>query len=162
MLKEQWVWSRKYIAIRTLVHRSTPSLYPNAKSPAELFLGCKTATNIPYIPFGTAALMQCSSDDDHEHVCTFDPQEGDSCWARLDSTENVWSKGLVVRKVIGVPDSYVVDVDGCRYCQNKHDLTLSPPDDDDGESDNHHADHNVPMVRAVMPTLHPRPQLKFL
>ena len=42
-----------------LVHWSTPLLYNNAKSPAELFLGCKIATNIPYIPFGTAALMQC-------------------------------------------------------------------------------------------------------
>ena len=37
-----------------LVHQSTPLLYPNAKSPAELFLGRKIATNIPYIPFGTA------------------------------------------------------------------------------------------------------------
>ena len=34
-----------------LFHQSTPLLYPNAKSPAELFLGCKIATNIPYIPF---------------------------------------------------------------------------------------------------------------
>ena len=95
-----------------------------------------------------------------EHIHTFDPQ-GNSCWARLDPTENVWSKGLVVRKVIGVSDSYVVEADGHRYCQNKCNLTLSPPDDDDGESDNHHANHDVPMARAVMPTLHPRPQLKF-
>ena len=101
-----------------LVHQSTPLLYPNAKSPAKLFLGCKIATNIPYIPFGTAAQMQCSSDD-HDYVCNFDPQEGDSCWARLDSAENVWSKGFVVRKVIGVPDSYVVEVDGHRYYHNK-------------------------------------------
>ena len=46
-----------------LVHRSTPLLYPNARSPAELFLGHKIATNIPYILFGIAALMQHSSDD---------------------------------------------------------------------------------------------------
>ena len=64
----------------------------------------------PFIPFGTAALIQCS--DDHDH--TFDPQEGDSCWARLDPTEKVWNKGLAIRKVTGVPDSYVVEVDGCR------------------------------------------------
>ena len=68
--------------------------------------------------------------------------------------------------MIGVPDLYVVEVDGCRYCHNKCDLTLSPPGannngDDKSDSDNHHADQNVPMATAVMPTLRPRPQLKF-
>ena len=75
-------------------------------------------------------------------------------------------KGLVIRKVIGVPDSYVVEVDGHRYHRNKCDLTLSPPDannndNDESDSDNNQADHNVPMARGVIPTLHPRPQLKF-
>ena len=73
----------------------------------------------------------------------------------------MWGKGLVVRKVIGVPDSYVVEVDGRRYHCNKYDLALSPPDDNDSVSDNYHADHNVPKARAVMPTLCSRPQLKF-
>ena len=58
----------------------------------------------PYIPFGTVALIQHSDDHDHDQVCTFEPQEGDSCWARLDPTENVWNKGFVMRKVIAVPD----------------------------------------------------------
>ena len=75
--------------------------------------------------------------------------------------ENVWEKGFIVRKVIGVPDSYVMEVDGHRYCRNKHDLTLSPPDDNNNESDSHSDDHDVPMATGVMPTLHPRPQLKF-
>ena len=79
-----------------LVHRSTPLLYNNAKSPAELFLGCKIATNIPYIPFGTAALMQHLRDD-HDHVHRFDPNDGDSCYVRINPNENVWEKGLVVR-----------------------------------------------------------------
>ena len=94
--------------------------------------------------------MQCLRNiDDHDHVHNFDQQEGDSCWARLDPTENVWSKGFVVRKVIGVPDSYVVEVDGCRYHCNKHYLTLSPLDDnnDENNSDNHNADQNVPMAQ---------------
>ena len=68
--------------------------------------------------------------------------------------------------MIRVPDSYVVEVDGRRYHRNKHDLTLSPPgannsDDNESDSDNHHADQNVPMATAVMPTLCPGPQLKF-
>ena len=62
----------------------------------------------------------------------------------------------MVRKVIGVPDLYVVEVDGCRHCCNKCDLTLSPPGannnyDDKSDSDNHQADHNVPMATAVCP-----------
>ena len=62
-----------------LVHRFTPLLYSNnAKSPAELFLGHKIATNIPYIPFGTAALTQCSRTDDHNHEHRFNPNDGDS------------------------------------------------------------------------------------
>ena len=72
----------------------------------------------------------------------------------------------MVRKVVRVPNSYVVEVDGHRYCCNKPDLTLSSPgannnNDDKSDSDNHHADQNVTMATAVMPSLHPRPQLKF-
>ena len=44
--------------------------------------------------------------------------------------ENLWEKGFKVRKVIGVPDSYVVEVGGRRYHHNKHDLTLRHPSDD--------------------------------
>ena len=109
----------------------------------------------------SAALMQHPRNDDHDHKCRFNPNDGDPCCVRVNPNENIWEKGLVVRKVIGVPDSYVVEVDGCRYCHNKHDLTLSPPDDNNNKSDNHHADQNVPMATAVMTTLHPRPQLKF-
>ena len=96
-----------------LVHQSTPLLYSNnVKSPAEMFLGLKIATNIPYIPFGTAALMQHARNDDRDHECRFEPSEGDVCYARLNPMENVWEKGFIVRKVIWVLDSYVVEVEG--------------------------------------------------
>ena len=103
--------------------------------------------------------------DDHDSVHRFDPNDGDSCYVRINPNENVWEKGLVVRKVVGVLDPYVVEVDGHRYRRNECDLTLSPPDannDDESDSDNHHANHDVPMATVVMPTLHPRHQLKFL
>ena len=156
---------KDYFLLGLLVHQSTPLLYPDAKSQAELFLGHKIATNIPYIPFGTAALMLHSRNvDDHDNVHRNDPNDGDPCYVRINPNENVWGKGLVVRKVIGVPDSYLVEVDGHRYHHNKPDLTLNPPgannnDDDESDSDNHHTDQNVPMATAVMPTLCPRPQL---
>ena len=111
--------------------------------------------------------MQHPKSDDHDQKHRFEPNDGDSCYVRINPNENVWEKGLVIRKVIGVPDSYVVEVDGHRYHHNKCDyLTLSPPgannnNDYTSDSDNHHADQNVPMATAVMPTLCPRPQLKF-
>ena len=91
-----------------LVHRFTPFLYSgNAKSPAEIFLGQKIATNILHILFGTAALMHSlrNNNNDHDHERRFDPQARDSCYTRLNPMENVWEKGFIVRKVIGVPDS---------------------------------------------------------
>ena len=145
-----------------LAHQSTPLLYPSAKSTAELFIGRKIATNIPYVPFATAALVQhLRNVDDHGKVRRFEPDYSDFCYVRINPNETVWEKGLVIRMVIGVPDSYVVEVDGHRYCRNKRDLTLVPPSDDNDESDGHQTDHDVPMARAVMPTLCPRPELKF-
>ena len=140
-----------------LVHRATPLLYSTqAKSSAELFLGHKLSTNIPCIQFGMAALMQHK---EPEHKCLFEPKDGDICYARLDPSVNQWSKGFIVRQVVGVPDSYVVEVDGHRYRQNKRDITLYPLGDNE-ESDGH-SDVEEPMAAGVIPTLHPRFQLKF-
>ena len=83
-------------------------------------------------------LLQRQRNNDHDHECRFNPNDRDPCYVRVNPSENIWKKGLVVRKVIGVPDSYVVDVDGCRYHHNKCDLILSPPPDNNN-SDNHHA-----------------------
>ena len=41
----------------------------------------------------------------------------------------------MIRKVIGVPDSYVIDVDGHHYRRNKRDLTLVPPSTNMAESE---------------------------
>ena len=101
-------------------------------------------------------------DHDHDKVCRFEPDDGDFCYVRVNPNENVWEKGLITRKVVGVPDSYVVEVDGHKYHQNKCDLQLVPPSaDNDNKIEGHQTDHDVPTARAVMPTLCPRPQLKF-
>ena len=101
---------------------------------------------------------------DHDKVCRFEPGDGDFCYVRVNPNENVWEKGLIIRKVMGVPDFYVVEVDGHGYHCNKHDLTLLPPsvgNNDKSKGDSHQTNHDVPMARAVMPTLLRRPQLKF-
>ena len=79
---------------------------------------------------------------------------------------NVWHKGTVLRKVIGVPDSYVIDMDGHQYHQNKRHLTLVPSntgneESDKSDGDSHQDDWEQPMRAAVRPTLHPRQTLKF-
>ena len=68
---------------------------------------------------------------------------------RLCSKKNGWST------------RFLCGGGGCRYCHNKHDLTLSPPDNNNDESDSHPDNNDVPMATGVMPTLCSRPQLKF-
>ena len=137
-----------------LVCHATPLLYSgDAKSQAELFLGQKLATNIPYIPFGTTALMQHPGRHDQDHgECRFDPQDGNFCYARLNPMENTWEKGFIVRKITGVPDSYIVKVDGQRYHRNKCDITLHKPGET-GDIDSHFDSNDEPMAAGVMPTL---------
>ena len=57
------------------------------------------------------------------------------CYIHIDPNVNVWHKGTVRRKVIGVPDSYVIDVYGHQYHWNKRDLTLVAPSTGNEESD---------------------------
>ena len=56
VIKEVYTKYGDNISLGLLVHRDTPLLSSN-KSPAELFLGRKIATNIPCVPFRTAALV---------------------------------------------------------------------------------------------------------
>ena len=100
VVKQVYTKCKDNFLLELLVHHSTPLLYSgNAKLPAELFLGRQIATNIPYIRFGTAALMQCPDrTDDHDHVCRYDPQDGDLCYARLNPMENTWEKGFMSEK----------------------------------------------------------------
>ena len=111
VVKEIYSKCKDDFLLGLLVHRSTPLLYPNTKSPAELFLGRKIATNIPYIPFGTAALMQCLRSDDHDQKCRFNPNDGDSCYVRINPNENVWEKGLVVSDKVWMYEEIMMNND---------------------------------------------------
>ena len=48
-------------------------------------------------------------------------------WVCLSPLENVWKQGVIICNVVGVPDSFIVKINGQQYRQNKHDLTFSPP-----------------------------------
>ena len=88
------------------------------------------------------------------------------CYICIDSNVNVWHKGTVLRKVIGVPNSYVIEVDGHHYRWNKRDLTLVPPstrneESDESDGDSCHNDWEQSMRAVVRPTLCLRQTPKF-
>ena len=51
---------------------------------------------------------------------------------RLSPIENIWKQGVIMCNVVGVPDSFVIEINGQQYRQNKHYITFSPPKGDDG------------------------------
>ena len=59
----------------------------------------------------------------------FEP--GDNVWVHLSPLENVWKQGIVTHSVLGVPDSFVIEISSQQYQQNKHDITFSLPRGDD-------------------------------
>ena len=92
--------------------------------------------------------------------------DSDTCYIHVDPNVNNWHKGTAIRKVIGVPDLYVIHVDGHHYRQNKRDLTLVPPSTSNEESeksdgDSHQDKQRLPMRAVVRPTLCPRQTPKF-
>ena len=99
--------------------------------------------------------MQClRNSDDHDHEHRFEPTSRRLLLCKTQPHGKCVGERLHSYKVIGVPDSYVVEVDGRWYHRNKCDLTLSPLENDD-ECDNHPDDHDVPIATEVMPTLCP-------
>ena len=74
----------------------------------------------------------------------------------LSSNKSPAELFLGCKKVIGVPDSYVIDMDGHHYRRNKRDLTLVPPSTGNKESDidgdSHQDDWEQPMRTVVRPT----------
>ena len=75
----------------------------------------------------------------------FEP--GDNVWVCLSPIENTWKQGVIIRSVVGVPDSFIVEINGQQYRRNKHDITFSPPKGDDsavgGATGNQHAEEQV-------------------
>ena len=116
-----------------LVHRMIPLLYMRSKlSPAELFFGHRLTSNLPVIHNSNPELVaerQPSDDSSRTRSVNFEP--GDNVWVCLSPLGKVWKQGIVICSVIGVPDSFVVKINGQQYQQNKCDITFSPPRGDD-------------------------------
>ena len=53
-------------------------------------------------------------------------------WVCLSPIGNTWKQGIIIRSVVGVPDPFVMEINGQQYRRNKCDITFSPPKGDDG------------------------------
>ena len=134
-----------------LVHHTTPLVYMRSKlSPAELFFGHRLASNLPVLHNSNpelAAERQPLDKPSRTREVNFEP--GDNVWVCLSPLENTWKQGIIIRSVVGVPDSFVMEINGQQYRRNKHDITFSPPKSDDsvvgGATGNQHAKEQVGM-----------------
>ena len=92
----------------------------------------------------------------------FEP--GDNVWVCLSPIENIWKQGIIICNVIGVPDSFVIKINGQQYQQNKHDITFSPRRGNDsvveGATGSQHAKEQDGTKNRT-DRLWPRPALKF-
>ena len=83
---------------------------------AELFFGCRLASNLPIIHNSNPELVpgqQPSDKPSRTREVNFEP--GDNVWVCLSPIENTWKQGIIIRNVIGVPDSFDVEINGQQY-----------------------------------------------
>ena len=85
-------------------------------------------------------------------------------WVCLSPIGNTWKQGIIVHSVVGVPDSFIVEINGQQYRRNKCDITFSPHKGDDsivgGATGNQNAEEQVGIENKT-DRLRPRPTLKF-
>ena len=97
-----------------LVHRMMPLLCMKFKlSPAELFFGHRLASNLPIIHNSNPELVtegQPSDDPSRTRSVNFEPN--DNVWVHLSPLENVWKQGVVISSAVGVPDSFIIKING--------------------------------------------------
>ena len=123
-----------------------------------MFFGRKLASNLPIIHQSDPELV---ADLEPSRTRDINFQEGDGIWVCLNPIDNTWKQGVIIRQVVGVPDSFMVETNGQQYGQNKHDITFSPPKDNDGGpiGTQHAREHDG--TENKTDRLRPRPVLKF-
>ena len=99
------------------MHRTTPLLYMKSKlSLAELFFGRRLASNMPITHNSNPELVaeqQPLDKPSRTREVNFEP--GDNVWVRLSPIENSWKQGVAICNVVGVPDSFVIELNGQQY-----------------------------------------------
>ena len=161
IVKEGYNKCKDDFLLGLLTHRTSPLLFMKSKlSLAELFFG----RNLPIIHNSNPELVaeqQPLDDSSRTREVNFEP--GDNVWVCLSPIENSWKQGVIIRSVVGVSDSFVVEINGQQHRRNKCDITFSPPKGDDGvvgASGSQHAEEQV-RTENRSDRLRPRPTLKF-
>ena len=117
IVKEVYTKCKDNFLLVLLVHHTTPLLYMKSKlNPAELFFGHRLASNLPIIHSSNPELVaeqQPLDDSSRTRNVNFEP--GDSVWVCLSPIENSWKQGIIIRSVVGVPDSFVTEINGQQY-----------------------------------------------
>ena len=116
-VKEVYTMCKDDFLIGLLVHRPTPLLYLKSKlSPAELFFHHRLASNLPIIHNSNPELVAEQQPlDDSSRTWNVNFEPGDNVWVCLSPTENVQKQGVIIRNVVGVPDSFVIKINGQQY-----------------------------------------------
>ena len=81
--------------------------------PAEMFIDRKLASNLPIIHQSDPELV-AERQNLMEPSRTRDTRY-DGIWVCLNPIDNTWKQGVIIRQVVGVPDSFVIEINGQQY-----------------------------------------------
>ena len=144
------------------MHHTTPLHYMKSKpSLAELFFGRRLASNLPIMHNSNPELVaEPTHEPSRSREVNF--ESGDNVWVCLSPIKNTWKQGIIIHNVVGVPDSFVVEINGQQYRRNKCDITFSTAKGDyhvvGGAKGSQHAEEQVGTENK---TDWLRPTLKF-
>ena len=106
VVKEVYTKCKDNFLLGLLVHHTTPLLYMRWKlSPAELFFGCRLASNLLIIhnsnPELVAECQPSTESSSRTREVNFEACNGK--WVCLSTIENTWKQGIVIHSVLGSP-----------------------------------------------------------
>ena len=81
-----------------------------------MFFGRSMASNLPVTHYSNPELVaerQPLDDSPRTRSVNFEPD--DNVWVRLSPLQYVWRQGIVICRVVGVPDSFVIEINGQQY-----------------------------------------------
>ena len=83
---------------------------------AELFFGPRLASNLPVLHNSNPELVaEQQLLDDLFRIRNVNFEPGDSVWVCLSPIENAWKQGIVICSVVGVPYSFIMEINGQQY-----------------------------------------------
>ena len=94
-----------------------PLLYMKSKlSPAELFFVRRLVSNLPVIHNSNPELVaEQQPSDTSSKTRSVNSKPNDNVWVCLSPLENVWKQGVIIHSVVGVPDPFIIEINGQQY-----------------------------------------------